>query len=124
MKTNLMRPLTAVAALFLIGVTHASAATDAWVISADFEGGVLGTQAQSPNPDAFWDAAGDSKYVDSPVFTGSQAGSVSINQGETAFGNWGGAASLFQHLLVKARSCGIGSVSITPRVGTLLLIQK
>jgi hypothetical protein len=62
----------------------------AWTVNAGFEGGVVGTKAQSPNPDAFHDAAGDSRYVDSPVLTGSQAGSVSIGQGQTAFGTWGG----------------------------------
>ncbi len=62
----------------------------AWVLSAGFEGGTLGTKAESPNPDAFMTVAGDSQYVDLPVLTGSQAGSVSIEQGETAFGLWGG----------------------------------
>jgi len=75
----------------LICSANLSSPAFAWVISAGFEGGVLGTRAQSPNPDAFLDNAGDSTYVDSPVLTGSQAGSVSINQGETGFGLWGGS---------------------------------
>jgi len=86
----MIRCIISVIACSLICSATLSSPVFAWVISAGFEGGVLGTRAQSPNPDAFLDAAGDSKYVDSPVLTGSQAGSVSINEGETAFGTWGG----------------------------------
>jgi len=82
----MIRYFTSVTAYFLL----LSSPAFAWIVTADFEGGVLGTQAQSPNPDGFQDAAGDSRYVDSPVLTGSQAGSVSIRKGETGFGRWGG----------------------------------
>jgi len=81
--------VSGIACSFFFSLTLASPAF-AWVISAGFEGGVVGSKAQSPNPDAFSHSAGDSKYVDSPVLTGSQAGSVSINQGAEGFGSWGG----------------------------------
>jgi MYXO-CTERM domain-containing protein len=63
----------------------------AWTLTADFEGGTIGAKAQSPNPDAFHGTAGDSKYVGSPVNTGSQAGSVTAQAGQTGFGKWGGS---------------------------------
>jgi len=85
----MIRYFTSVTAYFLL----LSSPAFAWIVTADFEGGVVGTKAQVPfssNSDAFNDAAGDSKYVDSPVLTGNQAGSVSINQGAEGFGTWGG----------------------------------
>jgi len=82
----MIRCLTSVVAYLLLFSSPAFA----WVVSAGFEGGTVGTRAESPNPDAFDEAAEDSKYVDSPVLTGNQAGSVSINQGEEGFGDWGG----------------------------------
>jgi len=77
----MIRIITSAIVCLLICLATLSAPVFAWVISADFEDGAVGSNAQLPNTDAFFGAANDSKYVDSPVLTGNQAGSVSINQG-------------------------------------------
>lgn len=87
---NFFRNGLVLAVFCFAGVTQLFATDQGWTISAGFEGGVPGSRAQSPNPDAFHDAAGDSRYILAPIRTGSQGGSVSITAGTTAFGNWGG----------------------------------
>lgn len=74
----------------LTAALSTSTLASAWTVKADFEGGPIGGNAQSPNPDAFHGTAGDSKYVSSPVNTGAQAGSVSVQGGTEGFGSWGG----------------------------------
>lgn len=61
----------------------------AWVVSADFEDGVVGTTALS-NTDGFHDAAGDSQYASSPALSGSNSASVNATGGQTGFGDLGG----------------------------------
>ncbi len=65
---------------------------NAWLIHADFESGSVGTKAEG-SPDSFSFAAGDTKYVDTPTFSGKQAASVYIEEGQTGFGTWGGGIS-------------------------------
>ncbi len=60
----------------------------AWKIHADFESGAVGTKAEGE--DAFSSVAGDSKYVLSPKYSGNQAASVTIEEGQTGYGKWGG----------------------------------
>jgi len=81
-----MKPAT-ILSLFSIFFTSY---TFAWTITADFEEGIVGDQAESPNPDAFSIVAGNSKYADTPALSGSQSGSVTAIQGNTGFGLWGG----------------------------------
>jgi len=71
--------------------------SNAWVIIADFESGTVGAQAQS-SVDAFHTSSGDSKYVDSPVYQGSQSASVTAIIGQTGFGKWGGGFVFPSHL--------------------------
>ena len=74
-------------------LTLFSTQTIAWTISADFENpsATANTIANSPNPDSFHDAAGRSRYADTPALSGSQSGSVLATKDETGFGVWGGA---------------------------------
>lgn len=64
----------------------------AWTVSADFEypQATANTVANLPNPDSFHDAAGQSRYADTPALSGSMSGSVTATAGETGFGRWGG----------------------------------
>ncbi len=66
---------------------------NAWVITADFEQGNVGDKAMLPNPDAFHSHANDSRYASSPVLSGNQSGSVTVQGGDTSggFGKWGGS---------------------------------
>jgi len=77
-----------------------SSNTLAWTIKADFENpqATTSTIANTPNPDSFHDAAGQSRYVDTPALSGSQSGSVSVTKGETGFGRWGGGFAFPQPL--------------------------
>ncbi|MBN4063225.1 hypothetical protein JYT79_00435 [Cardiobacterium sp. AH-315-I02] len=64
----------------------------AWVITADFEKGNVGSNAQTPTTqDAFHGTAADSKIAGSPVHSGSQSASIFIRQGDEGFGSWGGS---------------------------------
>jgi hypothetical protein len=78
--------LTRILPLLLI---FASPHVFAWTINADFENGTIGNKAEGTN-DAFHDAAGDSRYADTPALSGSQSSSVTIKIGQTGFGVWGG----------------------------------
>ncbi len=63
-----------------------------WVITADFEEGNVGNNAQLPTTqDAFHGTADNSKIAGSPVYSGSQSASVLALAGETGFGRWGGS---------------------------------
>ena len=54
-----------------------------WVITADFEEGNVGNNAQLPTTqDAFHGTADNSKIANSPVYSGSQSGSVLALAGE------------------------------------------
>ncbi len=75
--------------LFLVSILSGNAS--AFIITADFEKGAVGSVAQKPNEDGFDNTAQDSRYVDSPALSGNQAGSVTVRQGENGFGRWGGA---------------------------------
>jgi hypothetical protein len=88
--TNIIDSATTNAANIFIDV--APVPGDGWTITADFESGNPGDNAQLPTTaDAFHGTADDSKIVSSPVYSGSQAGSCSIVAGDQGFGRWGGA---------------------------------
>ena len=60
-----------------------------WTITADFEEGTLDEEAEG-NASSFSDAFSNSVYSNVQVHSGSQAAEMSITQGETGFGQWGG----------------------------------
>jgi hypothetical protein len=77
-------------ALIVAGSLCVTLKAFAWTVTAGFEGGTAG-QPSEDGPNGFDSTADDSRYVDSPVFTGSLASSVSIKKGQTGYGDWGGA---------------------------------
>ncbi len=82
-----MKPITRLFILLLIF----SSQVNAWKIEANFENGTPGAKAMLPNNDAFHSHANDSKYTNAIKHSGSQSGSVSIEEGKKGFGDWGGA---------------------------------
>lgn len=60
----------------------------AWTISADFDSGELGTQADRGG-DGFHGAGGNSMYTDEQAISG-HAARLTIEEGSTGYGSWGG----------------------------------
>lgn len=60
----------------------------AWTEMRDFNNGILGQKAQGA--DGFSSDAGDSIYANSQVSEGANSAKLSIDQGATAYGRWGG----------------------------------
>jgi hypothetical protein len=73
--------------------------TFGWTIHADFENGSVGKKAET-RVNAFHGAAGGSTYTTDQVMAGNMAARVSITQGETGYGMWGGEF-IFPEKVVK-----------------------
>lgn len=67
-----------------------SAQVSAWTIKRGFEDGAPGVKAETP--DSFDGAAGRSSFTNDPaiVLNGNMSGTVTVKQGETGYGYWGG----------------------------------
>ncbi|MBZ2167855.1 polysaccharide lyase [Marinobacter sp. F4216] len=72
----------------------------AWTRTLTFEQGTIGSKAQGGGDDDFDDAAGGSYITNEEVLLGSQAAKLTITEGATAFGKWGGIVH-FPELLKK-----------------------
>lgn len=73
--------------LSILVITFASPAMS-WTISANFDSGQLGTEADKGG-DGFSGAGGQSVYTAEQAFEG-HAAKLTIKQGQTGYGNWGG----------------------------------
>lgn len=60
-----------------------------WTITANFDSGALGTKADHGG-DGFTGAGGQSTYTNEQFFRGGQAAKLTIDKGQTGYGNWGG----------------------------------
>jgi hypothetical protein len=78
--------------ILLLLITLAfSAQAPAWTVKRGFEDGAPGVKAQTP--DSFNGTAGRSSFTSNQaiVLNGNLSGTVTVNQGETGFGQWGGS---------------------------------
>lgn len=82
-----MRPIILLAITVLASII--STKTLAWTISADFDSGKLGTQADN-GVDGFDGAGGNSIYTNEQTLRGGQAAKLTIEEGKTGYGTWGG----------------------------------
>lgn len=74
--------------LFISGILAFASHCYSWTISADFNSGQVGTQAERSS-DAFSGAGGDSFYTVQESLVG-QAVQMNIGAGKTGYGRWGG----------------------------------
>ncbi len=73
-----------------------SSYVNAWTISRDFEGGVVGASAQDSR--GFDSVAGSARYTNKFAASGKQSISTTIQKGTTGFGQWGGRFSFPNNL--------------------------
>lgn len=90
----------AVRTALLILLLFASSSALSWTRSLTFENGSVGAKTQSSSTEDFDDAAGGSYFTDEQILSGNLAAKLTVTEGDTAFGRWGGIIN-FPQLLGK-----------------------